>query len=92
MGNKKYTVYYNDQVNEFANVFSSDSLGECMKWIDSQLECMTPVNEENPCTDDVMRSSKTFFYELYERPVVEVVDDKVIYNEPIYSTDYYYAN
>lgn len=92
MMNKKYNVYYNDGVNEIANVFSADTLEACKAWINEQLECRTPVNEEYPCTDDVMYSSDTFFYEVYDRPIVETVDDEDIFNEQIYSTDYYYAD
>lgn len=68
MEKKKYIVYKNDEVNEVADVFSADTLEECKDWINEQLEGMTPVNEEYPCTDDVMRSSKTFYYEVYDKP------------------------
>lgn len=92
MMNTKYTVYYNDEVNEIADVFSADTLEVCTDWINKQLTCMTPVNEDYPCSEDVMCSSKTFFYEVYDRPIVETVDDEDIFNESIYSTDYYYAD
>jgi hypothetical protein len=93
---KRYTVYYNDEVNEVADVFSADTLEECKEWINKELEGMTPVNEEYPCTDDVMYSSKTFFYEVYDRPIVETngseYESDWTYNEAVYMTDYYYAN
>ena len=50
MEKKKYIVYYNDEVNEPADVFSADTLEECKQWIDAQLEGMTPVGEEHYCT------------------------------------------
>lgn len=92
MEKKKYTVYYNDEVNEVADVFSADTLEECKEWINEQLEGKTPVNEEHPCTDDVMYSSKTFFYKVYDRPMIETVNDEDIFNEAVYTTDYYYAD
>lgn len=89
---KKYVVYYNDEVNEMADVFSADTLEECQAWIDEDLRGRIPVDEEHPCTDDVMYSSRTFYYDVYDRPIVEVVDDEDVFNEPVYSTDYYYAD
>lgn len=92
--NKKYTVYYNDKVNDAAEVFSAYTLEECKDWINKQLEGMTPVDEEHPCTDDVMYSSKTFYYEVYNRPIVETNGSEIasdwIYYESVYQTDYYY--
>lgn len=92
MEKKKYIVYYNDEVNVPVDVFTSDTLEECKKWIDGQIEGMTPVDEEHPCTDDVMYSSKTFFYEVYDRPMIKTVNDEDIFNEAVYMTDYYYAD
>lgn len=93
---KKYIVYKNDEVNEPADVFSADTIAECKEWINEQLKGMTPVNEEFPCTDDVMYSSKTFFYEVYDRPIVETngseYESDWTYNDAVYTTDYYYNN
>lgn len=89
---KKYVVYYNDGVNEVADIFSADTLDECKKWIDEYLAPMTPVDEEHNCSEDVFRSSSVFFLEVYDRPIVEVVDDEEIFNEAVYSTPYYYAD
>lgn len=94
MENKKYIVYYNDQVNEVAAVFSAETLDDCKDWINKQLEGMIPVNDEYPCTDDVMYSSKTFFYEVYDCSIVEIngneYDSDWIYNDSVYTSDFYY--
>ena len=93
MEKKKYIVYYNDEVNEPADVFSADTLEECKQWIDAQLEGMTPVGEEHYCTDDVFRSTKVFYYEVYDKPIVETNGSEYasdwVYNEAVYTTDYY---
>lgn len=89
---KKYVVYCNDEVNEMADVFRADTLEECQAWIDEDLRGRTPVDGDHPCTDDVFYSSSVFYYEVYDRPIVEVVGDEDIFNEPVYSTDYYYAD
>ena len=96
MEKKKYIVYYNDEVNEPADVFSADTLEECKHWIDLLLEVKTPVDEEHPCTDDVMYSPKTFYYEVYDKPIVETngseYESDWEYNEAVYASDYYYRD
>ena len=92
MEKKKYIVYKNDEVNEPVDVFSADTIAECKEWINEQLEGMTPVDEEHPCTDDVMYSSKTFIYEVYDRPMIETVNDEEIFNEAVYETGHYYTD
>ena len=96
MKKKKFVVYYNDEVNEVAEVFHAETLEECKHWIDSQLECMMPVDDEHPCTDNVMYSANTFFYEVYDKPIVEDNGSEYAsdwtYNDAVYSTAYYYAN
>ena len=92
MEKKKYTVYYNDGVNEPADVFTADTLDECKAYINDSLQDKTPVNEDYPCTDDVMNSSRTFIYEVYNRPMVEAIDGEDILNEPVFTSDYYYTD
>lgn len=74
-----------------ADVFRADTLEECQAWIDEDLRGRTPVDGDHPCTDDVFYSSSVFYYEVYDRPIVEVVDDEEIFNEAVYTSDYYYA-
>lgn len=92
MEKKKYVVYYNDEVNEPADVFSADTIAECKDWIEKQLEGLTPVDEEHPCSDDVMRSSKTFQYEVYEGEMITEIDGVAVYSDLCYSSDYYYKD
>lgn len=92
---KKFVVYYNDEVNEPSDVFSADTLEECKHWIDLQLEGMMPVDDEHYCTDDVMYSAKTFYYEVYDKPIVEnnglEYASDWIYSDVVYFTSFYYA-
>ena len=96
MDKKKYTVYYNDEVNEVAEVFSAETLDDCKDWIKEQLEGMIPVNEEYSCTDDVMFSSKTFFYAVFDRSIVDTNgtenESDWINNDAAYTSDYYYVD
>ena len=93
MEKKKYIVYYNDGVNEPADVFSADTAEECKSWIAEQLKGEIPVDDEHPCTDDVMYSSHTFYYEVYEGDmIVENEDGVAEYNDLCYASDYYYRD
>lgn len=51
-----------------------------------------PVDDEYPCSEDVMRSSKTFCYEIYEgEPIVETEDGEVEFKDACYRSNYYYT-
>lgn len=92
MEKKRYIVYKNDEVNEPVEVFSADTIQECKDWINEQVEGLTPVNEEFPCTDDVMYSSHTFLYEVYEGEMIMVTNGVEEYSEWVYASDYYYTD
>ena len=96
MEKKRYLVYLNDEVTFPIVVFSADTIAECKDWIEKQLEGLTPVDEEHPCTDNVMYSSKTFYYEVYDKPIVETNGSEYAsdwtYNDAVYSTAYFYAD
>ena len=59
MEKKKYIVYYNDEVNEPADVFSADTLEECKHWIDLQLEVKIPVDEDGKSKDKAVNIPAT---------------------------------
>lgn len=92
MTEKKYKVYYIDNVNEPALMFSADTQSECEKWIDKDIEGKTLVNNESPCTEDVFNSSKVFSYEVYEGGMEVEIDGEMELNNPCYTSDYYYAD
>ena len=56
MKENKFKVYYNDDVNCSSVVFEADTLAECKDWIAEEVKGKTPVNDEYPCTEDVMCS------------------------------------
>ena len=92
MEEKKFNVYFNDEVNCPAVVFSADTLKECKDWIKDELKGKTPVNDEYPCTDDVMYSSRTFYYEVYEGDIIVEVDGEHVFNDCCYYSNYYYTD
>ena len=88
MEKKKYIVYYNDEVNEPAEVFTADTLTECEDWIEDHVEGLTPVNDEY----DVFMSCEVFSYEVYEGEMITEVNGQAVYNDWCYSSDYYYKD
>ena len=92
MKETKFKVYYNDDVNCPAIVFEADTLVECKEWIAEEVKGKTPVNDEFPCTEDVMRSSRTFCYEVYEGEMIVEEDGEAIFKDFCYTSDYYYTN
>lgn len=98
MKEKNFVVYYNDQVNEPAEMFSAETLEECINWINANLEGMMPVDDEHACTDDVFYSSTTFLYEVYEGGIIvgtgeeDEEDEEPEWKDPCYTSGYYYAD
>ena len=93
MEEKIFNVYFNDGVNCPIIVFEADALEACQDWIKEQLKGKTPVNDEYPCTDDVMCSSRTFGYEVYKGGmIVETEDGEPVFNNCCYSSDFYYTD
>ena len=89
---KKYLVYLNDDVNEPIVVFSADTIQECEDWIAEQLEGKIPVDEEHPCSENVMNSSHTFYYEVYEGDMIVETNGVAEFNDLCYASDYYYRD
>ena len=92
MEEKIFNVYFNDGVNCPIIVFEADTLEECKDWIKEQLKGKTPVNDEYPCTDDVMYSSRTFGYEVYKGSMIVEEDGEPVFNNCCYSSDFYYTD
>ena len=50
------------------------------------------VDDDHQCTEDVMSSSKTALYEVFNgEPVILDEDDEPNLAEPIYRSDYFYT-
>ena len=92
MKETKFNVYYNDGVNSPAIVFEAGTVTEYEDWIAEQLKGKTPVNDEFPCTEDVMRSASTFCYEVYDGEMIVEKDGEAMFNDCCYSSDFYYTN
>ena len=95
MEKKKFIVYYVDDVNVPSDVYSADTLAMCIQYVDLQLLGMRRVDEEHPCSDSVMNSSRTFRYEIYRGGFIDKCDSEYpsdwVYLEASYVSDTYYV-
>ena len=95
MENKKFVVYYVDDVNLPADVYSADTLAMCIQYVDLQLLGCMRVDDEHPCSDSVFYSSKTYRYEIYDGCPIDTNGSEYasdwVYKEPLFVSDYYYV-
>lgn len=85
-------IYYNDEVNPNKCVHTCNTLEEAKEWISHELKGRTMVDDDHQCTDDVMTSSKTALYEVFDgEPILLDEDGEPILAEPIYVSDYFYT-
>ena len=85
-------IYYNDGVNCVC-VHTCSTLKEAKEWIGHELEGRTMVDDDHQCTEDVMASSKTALYEVYDgEPIIIKEHGEYSFAELIYESDHFYAN
>lgn len=85
-------IYYNDDVNQSFCVHTCSTIDEAKDWISNQLKGYTVVDADHPCTKDVMGSSRTALYEVYDgEPVTTGEDGEPTFASPIYESDYFYT-
>ena len=84
-------IYYNDGVNCVC-VHTCNKLEEAKEWIAHELEGRTMVDDDHQCTEDVMASSKTALYEVYDgEPLIMKEDGEYSYAELIFVSDHFYT-
>ena len=85
-------IYYNDGVNPTECVHTCNTLEEAKTWIGQELKGCTMVDADHQCTEDVMTSSKTALYEVYDgEPITLEEDGEPILAEPVYRSDHFYT-
>ena len=85
-------IYFNDGVNLVECVHTCSTLEEAKKWISHELKGRTIVDADHQCTEDVMTSSKTGLYVVFDgEPISLDKDGEPNLAEPIYSSDHFYT-
>ena len=87
---EKYVVYLNDGYNYPEDVFSADTLEECIDWINEDLKSRTPVDHECDDFDEMLRYFRIFLYQVCKGDYIVDVNGAFEYNESLYISDYYY--
>ena len=85
-------IYFNDEVQSSVCVHTCSTFEEAKSWISKQLKGYTMVDTDHACTEDVMTSSKTALYQIFNgEPITFDEDGEPNLAEPIYESDYYYT-
>ena len=83
-------IYYNDGVQPSTCVRTCRTLEEAKEWISEQLKGYTMVDDNHPCTDDVIASSKTAEYMVFD--CEPFVAGAPFFGQLIYVSDYFYTD
>ena len=85
-------IYFDDEVQQSVCVHTCSTLEEAKQWINGQLKDYIVVDDIHNCTEDVMGTSKTALYEVYNGEPYTIGEDGMPYlTEPIYESDYFYT-
>ena len=85
-------IYYIDGVQPGTWVRTCNTIREAKKWVNKQLKGYTMVDDDHPCTDDVIASSRTAKFMVFDGgPITTDEDGELTFAEPIYTSDYFYT-
>ena len=85
-------IYYNDGVNPSKCVQTCNTLEEAKEWIKHELKECTMVDADHQCTEDVMASSKTAQYQVYDgEPITINEDGESNLANPVYESNCFYT-
>ena len=84
-------IYYNDGVN-YVCVHKCSTLKEAKEWISHELKGCKMIDDDHKCTEDVMASSKTALYEVYDgEPIFIKEHCEYSFAELIYESAHFYT-
>lgn len=85
-------IYYNDGVNPAVCVHTCSSLKEAWRWVNAQISGYKIVDPYASCSEDIMKSSKTAFYEVFEGEPISVSEDgEPTLVDPVFSSPHFYT-
>ena len=85
-------IYFDDGVQPACFVHACSTLEEAKKWISEQLKDYIVVDDNHKCTEDVMGTSKTALYVVYNgEPITHGKDGWPNLAEPIYMSYFFYT-
>ena len=85
-------IYFNDGVQPSTCVRTCRTIEEAKEWIREQLKGFTMVDDIHPCSDEVIASSKTAEYLVFDgEPFAAFENGGPCFGELIYVSDYFYT-
>lgn len=86
-------IYFDDGVQPAFFVHACSTIEEAKKWIREQLKDYIVVDDNHKCTEDVMGTSQTALYEVFNgEPITMGEDGEPNLAEPIYESEYFYTD
>lgn len=82
-------IYFDDGVQPSTCVHTCSTIEEAKSWVDKQLQGYTMVDDDHPCTEDVIFSSRTAKYRVFDG--VPFVDGGPYVGNLIYESEYFYT-
>lgn len=86
-----YNIYFDDGVNEPSLIKQADSIGIAVEYAKTFASEHTLVDDDHPCSDDVLNSSKVASIEVYDGEIITMVEGEAKLAEPLYTTPYFYV-
>lgn len=83
-------IYFYDGVQQSTCVHTCSTLEKAKKWVNKQLKGYTMVDDDHPCSDDVIASSKTAMYMVFDGE--PLVDGGPYFWQLVYLSDYFYTD
>lgn len=85
-------IYYEDGVQPSTCVHICATIEEAKRWINHELKGHTKVDANNPCSDDMIASSRTAQYLVfYGDPITTGENGEPVLAIPVYESYYFYT-
>lgn len=85
-------IYYEDGVQPSTCVHICATIEEAKLWINHELKGHTKVDANNPCSDDMIASSRTAQYLVFDGdPIITKENGETESFDPVYESPYFYT-
>lgn len=86
-------IYYEDGVQPSTCVHSCSTIEEAKQWVNHELKGHTMVDANHPCSGDMIASSRTAQYLVFDgEPITTGENGKPVLELPLYESNYFYTD
>lgn len=87
-----YNIFVNDGVNTPSCLKKMAYLDEARKWADDYVSERLIVDENNPCSEEVLQSSRTANLQVYDGEPIAMEKGEATLKEPVYESATFYTD